>query len=99
MKTGAVLGRRLRDALSLSGIRTTRSEVPWIKIAESLDKFYRTFRGQTVYSVHCKRITQQAKIKFVAEFAILRLFFDLLCCFGFHKQMPKTLSRSKSLQN
>ena len=60
-----------------------------------------SLRGQTVHSVHCipscKRIPQQAQIRFVAESAKLLLFFDLLCCFGFHKK-PKTLYRSKLLQ-
>ena len=37
-------------------------------------------RGQSVHSVHCKRISQQAQTRFVAEAATLLLFFDLLCC-------------------
>ena len=50
-----------------------------------------TLWGQTVYFVHCKRIPQQAKVRFVAESATLLVFFDLLRCFGFDKQIPKTL--------
>ena len=57
-----------------------------------------TLRDQTVHSLHCKRNPQQAKSRFVAEPAALLLFFDLLCCFGFHKQIPKSLYRSKSLE-
>ena len=57
-----------------------------------------TLRGQTVHSVHGKRIPQQANIRFVAESATLLPFFDLLRCFGFYKQMPKTLYRSKLLR-
>ena len=38
-----------------------------------------------MHLVHCKRILEQAKIRFVAESTTLFLFFDLLCCFGFHK--------------
>ena len=37
-----------------------------------------TLRGQTVRSVHCKRIPQLAKIRFVADFATLLIFFELL---------------------
>ena len=44
-----------------------------------------------MHSVVCKRIPQQAQIRFVAECATLLHFFDLICCFGFHKQIPKTL--------
>ena len=51
-----------------------------------------------MHSVNCKRIPQLAQIRFVAKSAILLHFFDLLCCFGFHKQIAKTLYRSKSLQ-
>ena len=51
-----------------------------------------------MHSLHCKRNPQQAKNRFVAESATLLLFFDLLCCFGFHKQVPKSLYRSKSLE-
>ena len=58
---------------------------------------FSTLRGQTVHSLHFK--PQQAKISFVAESATLLLFVDLLCCFGFHKQIPKSLYCSKSLQN
>ena len=58
----------------------------------------KTLRGQTMHSVHCKRISQLAKIRFVAESATLLLFFDLLRCFGFLRQIPKTLYCSKSLQ-
>ena len=57
-----------------------------------------SLRSQTVHSVNGKRISQQAKIRFVAEPPILLLLFDLLRRFGFHKQIPKTLYRSKSLQ-
>ena len=57
-----------------------------------------SLRGQTVHSVHCKRNSQQAKIRFIKESATLLLFFDLRCCFGFHKQISKTLYRSKLLQ-
>ena len=32
--------------------------------------------------VHCKRIPQQAQIRFVVESATLLHFIDLLCCFG-----------------
>ena len=46
-----------------------------------------------ILSLHCMRNPQQAKIRFVAESATLLLFFDLLCCFGFHKQIPKSLYR------
>ena len=60
-------------------------------------KGIQALRGQTVHSVPCKRIPQQVKIKFVAESATLLLFFDLLCCFGFHKQIHKKFYRSKSL--
>ena len=56
-----------------------------------------TLPGQTVHFMHCKRIPQQAKIRSVAESATLLLFFDLLRCFEFNKQIPKTLYRSKSL--
>ena len=42
-----------------------------------------------MHSLHCKRNPQQAKIRFVAKSATLLIFFDLLCCFGFHKQRPK----------
>ena len=58
----------------------------------------KSLRGQTVHSVHCKRIPQQAQLRFVAESATVLHFFDLFCCFGFHKQNPKTLYRSKSLE-
>ena len=44
-----------------------------------------SLRGQTAHSLYCKRNPQQAKIIFVAESAALLLFFDFLCCFGFHK--------------
>ena len=54
--------------------------------------------GQNVYSLHCKRNPQQAKFRYVAESANLLLFFDLLCCFGFCKQIPKSLYRSKLLE-
>ena len=47
--------------------------------------------------VNFKRISQQAKIKFVAEFATLFFFFDLLFCFGFHKQIANTEYHSNSL--
>ena len=57
-----------------------------------------TLRSQTVHSVHCTRILQQAKIRFVVESATFVLFFDLFCCFGFHKQIIKTYNRSKLLQ-
>ena len=57
-----------------------------------------TLRGQTVHSLHYKRNPQLAKIIFVAESATLLLFSDLQCCFGFHKQTPNSLYRSKSLQ-
>ena len=51
-----------------------------------------TLRGQTVRFENCKQIIpQQAKVGFVAEFATLLFFFDLLCCFGFHRQIAKTL--------
>ena len=56
-------------------------------------------RGQTVHSVPCKWIPQQAKIRFVAKSATLLLFFDLLCCFGFQKQILKTLYCSELIQN
>ena len=55
---------------------------------------FKTLRGQTVHSLHCKRNPQQTKIRFVAESATLLLLFDLL----FHKQIPKSLYRSKSLK-
>ena len=48
--------------------------------------------------LHRKRNPQQAKIYFVAESAILLPFIDLLCNFGFHKQIPKSLYRSKLFQ-
>ena len=51
-----------------------------------------------MHSLHCNGNPQQAKIRFVAESATLLLFFDLLCCLGFHKQIPKSLYRSKSLE-
>ena len=38
---------------------------------------YVSLRGQTVQSVHCMRIPQQAKIRFFAESATLLHFFDL----------------------
>ena len=41
-----------------------------------------------MHSVHCKRIQQQIKIKFVAESATL-LFFWSSSLFGFHKQNLK----------
>ena len=58
----------------------------------------KALRSQTVHFVNCKRIPQEAKIRFVAESASLLIFFDLLCCFGFHGQKAKTLYCSKSLQ-
>ena len=61
-------------------------------------KFGMSLRGQTVHFVHCKRIPEHAKIRFNAESTTLLLFFDLLCCFGFHKQIAKTLYCLKSLQ-
>ena len=38
------------------------------------------------------------QIRFVAESATLLHFSDILCCFGFYEQIPKTLYRSKLLQ-
>ena len=61
-------------------------------LASKLTRFT-SLRGQTVHSQHCKRNPQQANIRFVAESATLLLFFDLLCCFEFHKQIPKSLYR------
>ena len=52
-----------------------------------------SLQGQTVHSVHCKRVPQQAKIRFVAESAALQLFFNLLGCFGFHRLILETLYR------
>ena len=52
-------------------------------------------RGQIVNSVHCKWIPQQAKLRFVAEFASLLLFFDLHCCFGFQKQKLRKINLLK----
>ena len=52
-----------------------------------------------MHFVHCKRIPEQAKMRFVAESTTLLLFFDLLCSFGFHKQIAKTLYCLQSLQN
>ena len=49
-----------------------------------------SLRGQSVRFVHCKRIPQRAKIRFVVESALF--------CFGFHKQIPETLNRSKLLK-
>ena len=52
-----------------------------------------------LHSGQCKRVPQQAKIRFVAESAALLLFFDLLAVLdSFQKQIPKTLYRSKLLQ-
>ena len=51
-----------------------------------------------MHFVNCKRIPQQAKIRFVAESATLIFFFDLLCCFGFHGRIAKTMRCSKSLE-
>ena len=42
-----------------------------------------------MHSVHFKRIPKQAKIRSYAESASLLSFFDFLCCFGFHKKIPK----------
>ena len=44
------------------------------------------------------RIPQQEKIRFVPESAKLQFLFHLLCCFGFHGQIAKTLHCSKLLQ-
>ena len=74
--------------MQISHAQVKHSKDPW-----------QSLRGQTVHSVPCKRILQQAQIRFVAESATLLFFFDLLCCFWFHKQIPKTLYRSSSLQN
>ena len=49
-----------------------------------------------MHFVNCE-FSQQAKIRFVAESATLP-FFYLLCCFGFHGQIYKTLYCSKLLQ-
>ena len=51
----------------------------------------------TMLFVICKRIPQQAQLRFVVESATLLIFFDLLCCHIFHKQIAKTLHRSKTL--
>ena len=51
-----------------------------------------------MHLVNCRWIPQQAKITFVAESATLLLYFDLVGCFGLHKQISKTLYRSKSFQ-
>ena len=51
-----------------------------------------------MHSAHCKRIPQQAKIRFVAESTTVLLFLDLFCCFGFHRQIPKKLYCSKLLE-
>ena len=48
-----------------------------------------SLRGQIVYFVNCKQIPQQANLLFL---------FDLLCCFGFHGQIAKTLHCSKLLR-
>ena len=47
-----------------------------------------------MHFLNFKRILEQSKIRYVAKSAIL-LFFCLLCCFGFHKRIAKTLCRSK----
>ena len=52
-----------------------------------------------MHFVNCKRILREAKIRFVKEAEILFLFFDLVCCFGFQKQLASTLYHSKLLQN
>ena len=54
------------------------------------------FYGQTLrdQTVPCKRIPQQAKIRFVAEPATLLPLFNILRCIGFHKQLDETLFRS-----
>ena len=76
------------------GYRAVKIVLP---LLESI-KILKSLRGQTVHFVHFMRITQQAKIRFVAESTSLLLFFDLLCCYGFHKQILKTLFRKKPLQ-
>ena len=64
----------------------------------SIQVFNFALRGQTVRFVHCKRIPQQTKLRFLEKTAIFLLFSDLLCCFGFHKRILETLYRSKLLQ-
>ena len=51
-----------------------------------------------MHFVNCKRIPQQAEIRFVPESAKMQFFLDLLCCLGLHGQIAKTLYCSKLLQ-
>ena len=51
-----------------------------------------------MHFVSMKRFPRQANKIIVAEPAGFVLFFDLLCCFGFHGQIAKTLYCSKLLQ-
>ena len=51
-----------------------------------------------MHYLNCKRTPQQAKVRFVAEPATLLFLFELLCCFGFHAQIDKTLYYLKALQ-
>ena len=60
--------------------------------------FASSLRGQTVQFGNCKRIPQQVEIGFVPESAKLLFFFDLLCHFGFHREIAKTLHCSQLLQ-
>ena len=69
----------------------TIKSISWSNIATIGELFGEHYEAKTVRFVHCKRIREQASIRFVAESITLLLFFDLLCCFGTHKQIAKTL--------
>ena len=84
------------DGLEWPSLKLSYQNSPRVIIVQIGNNAY--FYEAKLNSLLCKRTPQQAKIRFFGEFATLLLFFDLLCCFGFHKQIPKTLYRSKSLQ-
>ena len=65
-------------------------------LSEKKDKL---LLSQTVHFVNFKRFPQLAKTRFVGESGKLLFSFDLLCCFGFHRQIAETLCCSKSLRN